>query len=410
MRLPGLLTSLALAVVVALPLGAQTETPEAPAPAPWDLKIGGALRFNYNLSDWKPAQVRRGGDFGFEVFRLTAEARYRKLELHLDQRFYAREFGGQFLKFGYFQIPLADERAPATPPTDDAAPPHDTEQSGTEQYLRLGLIPAYFGTQQFNSHSWFFALPFYLGFEDDHDMGISYTRESEEWRLDVGFYKNAEALNFSDSGPISDARYSYDVAERNKEVNTGTVRLIRTWALGGGLSAKLGTTLEVGGIYNLDTERTGTSLAGGLHGELNDEHWSVKAMVVGFDRAPVNAPGQPRDQIALTAYGAPYRTAASGVIYSLNVGYTWPLELGPVTALQLYNDYAYFDKGASGFAATQMNVSGVLVSAAPGYVYVDYARGVNHPWIGSYWEEGLAEGAAGAAWQTRFNVNFGYYF
>jgi hypothetical protein len=27
------------------------------------LKIGGALRFNYNLSSWKDGQIKRGGDF-----------------------------------------------------------------------------------------------------------------------------------------------------------------------------------------------------------------------------------------------------------------------------------------------------------------------------------------------------------
>jgi hypothetical protein len=38
--------------------------------------LGGALRFNYNNSSWKPNQQKKGGDFGFEVFRLEADVTY----------------------------------------------------------------------------------------------------------------------------------------------------------------------------------------------------------------------------------------------------------------------------------------------------------------------------------------------
>lgn len=156
---------------------------------------GGALRFNYNYSSWKTNQKKRGGDFGFEVFRINADAYYKNIEIHIDQRFYAQEFGGAFLKYGWLQYNLSKKT-----------------------HLKVGLIPAYFGTQQFNSHSWFFQLPFYLGFEDDHDMGVSYDFENDTFQLDVGFYKNAETLSFADNSPISDARYSYDFSGKNKEI------------------------------------------------------------------------------------------------------------------------------------------------------------------------------------------------
>ena len=129
-----------------------------------EVLLGGALRFNYNNSDWKPNQQKRGGDFGFEVFKITADVTYKKLELHIDQRFYAQGFGGAFLKYGWLQYNL-----------------------NPQSHLKLGLIPAYFGAKQFNSHSWFFQLPFYLGFEDDYDMGISYSYSTEHLDLDIGF-------------------------------------------------------------------------------------------------------------------------------------------------------------------------------------------------------------------------------
>ena len=45
------------------------------------LKIGGALRFNYNYSDWKPESRNRGGEFDFDVLRLNVNASYKKIDL-----------------------------------------------------------------------------------------------------------------------------------------------------------------------------------------------------------------------------------------------------------------------------------------------------------------------------------------
>lgn len=103
--------------------------------------IGGVLRFNYNYSSWKPLQRRRGGDLGFEVFRINVDATYGNFEAHIDQRLYAAGFGGSFLKYGWFQYNFKNS-----------------------SHLKFGLIPSYFGARQFNSHSWFFQLPFYLYF------------------------------------------------------------------------------------------------------------------------------------------------------------------------------------------------------------------------------------------------------
>lgn len=36
------------------------------------VKVGGALRFNYNNSSWKDGQQERGGDFGYDFFRINA--------------------------------------------------------------------------------------------------------------------------------------------------------------------------------------------------------------------------------------------------------------------------------------------------------------------------------------------------
>ena len=349
------------------------------------LKYGGALRFNYNLSSWKPNQIKRGGDFGFEVFRINVDAKYKKWEFHIDQRFYAAGFGGAFLKYGYFRYNLNEKN-----------------------HLKLGLIPAYFGTEQFNSHSWFFQLPFYLGFEDDHDMGVSYDFENDKIQFDLGFYKNAEELSFADNAPVSDARYSYDFSGRNKEINQLNARF--NYKFGKTAKQSIGVTGQVGGIWNIDTQEIGRQAAASLHYELDYKRINLKLQSIFYNNQPENAEGERRDMIEMTAYGFPYQTAAKANIYSISIAYTIPVKWGPITSLQIYDDYSYMDKSVSSWEDTQMNVLGILVSANPVYVYFDYASGLHQPWLGPQWSNALAEGDKENSWESRFNVNFGYYF
>lgn len=349
------------------------------------LKLGGALRYNYNLSTWKPNQVKRGGDLGFEVFRITTDASYGNLSLKLDQRFYSADFGGAFLKYGWVQYEL-----------------------NKVSHLKIGLIPSYFGTEQFNSHSWFFQLPFYLGFEDDHDMGISYDYEDDTWQVDIGFYKNAEELSFADNSPISDARYNYDFSGRNKEVNQVNIRSNYKW--GDSAKHRLGASLQYGGIWNIDTESFGNHKALGVHYDLIAANWNVKLQYLTYDNKPENALGESRDMIEMTAYGFPYQTAARASIYSIGLAYTVPVSWGPISSLQFYDNYAYMDKAIAEWEDTQMNVLGILVSANPLYFYIDYASGLHQPWLGPQWTNALSTGDGNQSWETRFNINIGYYF
>jgi len=376
-----LILTLGIIILATLFLYAQEDTADKIS-----LDIGGALRFNHNISSWKPNQKKRGGDFGFETFRIEVDGTYKDWEVHIDQRFYAEAFGGAFLKYGWFQYNL-------------------NEQS----HLKIGLIPAYFGTQQFNSHSWFFQLPFYLGFEDDHDMGISYDIETAHFQLDLGFYKNAETLTFGDNNPVSDRRYNYDFSGRNKEINQFNVRF-NYKITGEKVKHKIGTSLQYGGIWNIDTEDIGNHFAFGLHYELESPKWSIKTQYLNYNNKPENATGESRDIIEMTAYGAPYNTAAKASIYTFGIAYTMPLTWGPITSIQFYNNYAFMDKAVSSWEDTQMNVLGALISANPVYIYMDYAMGKHQPWLGPQWTDALTTGDPDNDWEVRFNINIGYYF
>ena len=136
------------AIIAVSPLAAQ----EKPM-----LKIGGALRFNYNYSDWKPENRNRGGEFDFDVFRLNVNASYKKFDLAADYRFYPSSSGGRMLREGWIGYRFSDSHR-----------------------LQIGLTTVPFGILPYTGNNYFFNLNYYAGLEDDADMGdkILFPQES----------------------------------------------------------------------------------------------------------------------------------------------------------------------------------------------------------------------------------------
>lgn len=365
-----------LAICFALPAVAQ-DKPE--------LKLGGALRFNYNYSDWKPSNRKRGGDFGFDVFRLNVDAAYKKLTLAAEYRFYASFSGGGMLKSGWVGYQFNDMHQ-----------------------LQVGLAPVPFGIQPYTSNSYFFNINYYLGLEDDSDMGIKYLYRKGGWEMAFAFFKNADVLDFGDQSEVSPDRYAYDVAGRNKEVNQGNAQVIYHW--GKKWKQQIGGSAMYGGLYNLDTEKMGARSAFALHYMLDVNRWNLKAQYTNYQMRPKNLEGEDRRTVSVAAYGAPYQIAAKASTYSATLSYTIPIYKGVLDEIRLYNDFSMMDKRDKEFNDSYQNVTGCMLSMGSVYTYVDYAMGKNHSWLGSDWDNAFADGIASNHWNVRFNINIGYYF
>ena len=124
------------------------------------LKIGGALRFNYNYSDWKPESRNRGGEFDFDVLRLNVNASYKKIDLAVDYRFYPSSSGGGMLREGWIGYRFNDSHR-----------------------LQIGLTTVPFGVLPYTGNNYFFNLNYYAGLEDDADMGIKYLFHKDRWAI-----------------------------------------------------------------------------------------------------------------------------------------------------------------------------------------------------------------------------------
>ena len=364
---------------------------------PPKIDIGGALRFNYNYSTWKEGQVKRGGDFGYDLFRINAKVDYDGLKLNAEYRLYSEGFGGGMLKQGWVGYDF-----------------------NSQNQLHIGLTQVPFGITQYNSHNWFFSINYYVGLEDDHDMGIKYLHEGEKIDYAIAFFKNAEELRFGSNSDISDSRYSYDIASkdldgdgtldlRNKESNQVNGKI--NFKFGEASSHKIGASAQFGAVYNLDTEENGTQYAYAVHYQLKANRFDAKVQFSQYVINPQNPEDETTDITAMTAYGFPYFVASEATTYTLGLAYAIPVKWGPITTVQLYNDFGYLDKRIDSFDDTFMNVTGALLMAGNVYTYVDFANGKNMPWLNADFNNSLAEGSTlSDEWEMRFNINIGYYF
>ena len=362
-----------------------------------EVNLGGALRFNYNYSSWKEGQKKRGGDFGYDVFKINSNVSYHGIKLNAEYRLYANNCGGGMLKQGWIAYNF-----------------------NKKNEIQLGLTQVPLGITKYNSNSWFFSLNYYIGLEDDHDMGLKFSHKGDRWTYVLAFFKNAEELRFSNNSDISNNRYSYDVSSidldqdgnpehRNKEENQINGKVI--YHIGQKeIKHNLGISGQVGGLYNLDTKKLGNHWALALHYELQANKFGIKAQVSKYKYNPNNPENESDDIIAMTAYGAPYLVASEACIYTLGLSYSIPVKWGPISSLMLYNDFGYLDKAVSNFENSLMNVTGALITAGSVYTYIDFATGKDQPWLGSEWTNALGKGSSNADLEMRFNINIGYYF
>jgi hypothetical protein len=368
--------------------GSPADTSAAPETR---LEIGGALRFNIRRESWT-----RDQGFDFDTFRLNADGSHGPIRFSAEYRFYA---GYHMLHHGWVGYGVSDALQ-----------------------LQAGVHKVPFGALPYASHNWFFQLPYYVGLEDDYDAGLKAVYASGPWGLQAAYYMNDEGA-FTGSS-VASARYSYDVVpttpeelgyaglagtRSNTEVNQLNGRVTYRLSFGATGGAELGLSGQGGQLHNGATDGFGSHWAAGVHIDADYGRWNVIAEALRYGLSP-DAAGALSPFVVMGAYDAPYKVARDASLYLLGVAYEVPVGPGPVTSVLLYDDFTYMTKRAPGYADTRQNVLGAAVSAGPLYIYADIASGWNHPWLGPDYGSALAEGTPSAGWDTRFNLNLGYYF
>lgn len=346
--------------------------------------LNGALRFNYNLSDWSRGQRKRGGDFSYDVFFLHPTASYKKFLLDADVRFYSTASGGFMIKYGWIGY-----------------------RFNARNHLEIGLTKVPFGIQPFYDQSFFFQIAYYIGLQEDADIGIKFVHQGPRWEYALAFFKNADELLWGAKNKTSDDRYGYDVAGQNKETNQVNVQLI--YKFGEIFKQKAGFSAELGQLYNLATRNNGSHFAFAAHYELHWKAFQMKALIGTYAMYPKNIAGESRDLVTMTAYGAPYVVAAKANIYTLSFGHTFHIKTKWLQTIQFYHDFGLLQKWKKLFRNSNQNITGCLFMMGAVCTSVDYAMGKHHAWLGPDWDA-FGPGWGSNSWHARFNINVGYYF
>jgi len=371
------------------------------------LDIGGALRLNYFHTDYGGDKNPNDTQFTFDTWRINVQGEKDGVGINFEYRFYPT-FNTHFIKQGWFYYNFSEQTN-----------------------LQVGITQVPFGNLQYNSHNWWFQGPYYVGLEDDHDMGLKLTHSKDNWTLMAAYFVQPEpsgpAYGSASFGIGGSGRYSYDIIpitgnnpwdyvldgneipQSNQEKNQFNLRYTYDIAHGNN-NTKLGVSGQLGGLYNMVQEETNKHIALATHLDGNYGNFNIKAQYAFMEHQVINDAGQGVDYLYMAAYGDPYAVASEMSIYTLGIAYSWDVDFGPVSNLNFYDDYTYFDKAAPGFNDTQQNVLGVLASMGDMYVYFDIASGLNHPWLTDQFGTGLGQGSNDPRLNTRFNINIGYYF
>ena len=379
--------------------------------------IGGAVRYNIVSENYESDPTATSTYFTWDTWRINVDGSVANVDLSFEYRFYPT-FGSHFIHHGFLGYAFSDD-----------------------VYMELGATQVPFGITTYASHSWWFQGPYYVGLEDDYDMGINFDiTPGDKLKLSLSYFRQAEPegpiyggdVTFGNAGA---GRYSYDITSGNNYFNADTsaafkesIRELNQFnarlAYQLNDSWELGVSAQVGGIYNdyLEEMETSTAFAGHVVGNIGN--FNLKAEYIKYNykaqgaRVELDNNGEPTDNVTtydletvqMGAYGFNYPVASEASLYVAGIAYTIPVEWGPISSIQPYIDYTLIDKTNEAFHDTEHLVPGMLVTAGSIYTYIDYAMGKNQPWLTDDFGKGLGVGVEDPDWLTRFNINIGYYF
>ncbi len=353
------------------------------------IAFGGAMRFNYGYKDWNDNKDEKYGDAGFDLFRVNADGAIGDWILSAEYRFYSYF---NTIHHGYVGYNINDN-----------------------WQIQAGVQQVPFGLQPYASHNFWFSGAYYVGLEDDYDMGVKALYSNGPLDLTLAFYKNEELGNSKSADRysidvISNAQDGYAGAQAagNEETNQFNGRLAYTFDHGDLGTTELGLSGQWGQLYNNNTNDTGDHWAAGLHMNGNYSNWNVQLEYATYEYDPENPAGFDDDIITMGAFTYSWGAPAEADIWIANVAYTIPTNLRWLDSITLYSDNTMIDPSASNQPTIWQNVVGAMFASGPVYTYLDIISSENMIFSnGNMVDETVANNDERT---TRVNLNVGYYW
>ncbi len=373
------------------------------------LDVGGAVRVNYINGDYPedgtdaPQRGGNGGNFELDTFRINVDWQKSDWIGKGEYRWYNgyNMFHTAWLGYNF----------------------------DTDAQLQVGLNRVPFGVGPYGAaNSWFFDLHYYLGLSDDMDIGIKYTRAADRFSFDLAAYVMAEP---NGNGATADsARYSYDIidtADSNSSSNPTAVHGVYSerGQLNGRIILSIGSNsvpTDVGislqaGILKANNHSAASdafAYAASVHSSSTVGPWNLKLQCTGYDYgADFNNPTASDDLITMGAYDYAAPVAAKGLVPAATLSYAWDAQRYDwLDSITFFSEASALLKEGKDDAGNDLNNSymnsiGAAFACGGWYTYVEYASANGNYFVGPGGDFGAN---AADKWESRFNINFGYYF
>lgn len=397
---------------------AERELADSEDPSSSDIKlgpvtIGGAMRINYVNGDYvksgdQPQRGGNGGNFELDTFRINASLDYEQVIGKFEYRWYN---GYNFLHTGWVG--------------------YDYKDAGE---LQVGVTRVPFGPGAYGvSQSWFFDQHYYLGLSDDMDLGAKYLTQRGNWDLAFAYFFSSES-NGNGSSEDS-ARYSYDTvkwssgldangnvigAEVNgyEEKNQFNLRAIYQMSEVA-VPTDIGFSLQYGQLDGVRAE-DGDHWAASVHMVNNFNGFTLATQVTRYQMniSDDNALGTD-ELIAMGAYDFAWPAATRAWVPAASLSYRYNTKQLPWLDYVLpYIEYSSIIKDVAELNDSEMVTLGAAWAHDGWYIYTDMVHSNGNLFVGNIDDDysniydGVGDfGANGNdRWNTRFNINFGYYF
>lgn len=376
--------------------------------------IGGAMRVNYVNGDYvtsgeQPQRGGNGGNFELDTFRLNASLDYEQVTGKFEYRWYN---GYNFLHTGWIGYDYAE---------------------GGEVQVGVTRVP--FGSGAYGvSQSWFFDQHYYLGLADDMDLGAKYLVTRGNWNLAFAYFLSSEG-NWNGASEDS-ARYSYDsvkwtsglatngdvittAANGYEEKNQFNLRAIYQMQ-DAAIPSDIGISLQYGELSGVGGAEDGEQWAASAHmvNSYNDFTLATQLTRYEMNIGDDNSLGTDK-LIPLGAYDFAWPVATKAWIPAASLSYKYTTTQLPWLDYVLpYIEYSSIVKDEDEFNDSEMISMGAAWAHGGWYIYTDLVHANGNLFIGNIGDDysnisdGVGDfGANGNdRWNTRFNINLGYYF